>query len=397
MLRKSLLAAAIMSLVLLANLAAPAARAGSSVNLNAIARSVTQIAGVRENQIVLLTSDPTNYPFLEALAIQVRAAGAFPLIQVGSDDLNKRMFNEVPARYDSQSPLLSLALFRMIDTQISVDYGGEQDYDFFARADQNRLAAQSKAFAPALQVFYRLNRRFVDVGNGIFPNRTNARLFRVRQSSLASTFWNAMNSDYSKVQSAAAALRATIARGRTMRVTHPNGTDISFGVRSVQVIVSAGSIPGNCRGVACSAFLPAGDVVFIPVQGTATGKVVFDNTFWGKDLLKRFTATFASGKLTGMSSSSDLTKFKAAYAAGGNGRDAFTFVDLGVNNFVKNIPHSLMLATFAGGSTSLGFGGDLGLGGSNASPFAFSATQPGCTVTVDGRAIITDGKIVAGT
>jgi len=397
MIRKSFVVAGIFSLALLANPTMQSARAGSSVNLNAIARSVTQIAGVRENQIVLLTSDPTNYQFLEDLAIQVRAVGAFPLIQVSNDNLNQRMFNEVPAKYDSQTPLLSFALIRMVDTQINVDYGGEQDYDFFTRVDQNRLAAQAKAAAPASQLFMRLNRRYVDVGNGIFPSKPNAKLFRVRQSTLMATFWSAMHSDYSKVQSTAAAMRAAIASGRTMRVTHPNGTDISFGVRGVQFIVSAGSIPANCRGAACSAFLPAGDIVFVPVQGTATGRMVFDNTFWGKDLLRHYTATFASGKLTGMSSSSDLTKLKAAYAAGGNGRDAFTYVDLGVNNFVKNIPHSLMLATFAGGSTTLGFGGDLGIGGSNASPFGFFATQPGCTVTVDGKAIITDGKTVAGT
>lgn len=382
--------------VLFAGSAVPKARAASSVDLNAVARKVTQVAGVQENQIVLLTSDPTNYQFLEDLAIQVRSAGAFPLIWVTSDNYNERMFSEVPAKYDSQPPLLNSALYRMIDTQINVDYGGEQNFDFFARADQKRLAAQAKAFAPALHIFLGDHKRYVEVGNGIFPSPPNARLYRVSQSTLADTFWTAMNADYSKVQANADALKAAIAGARTMRVTNPNGTALTLGVSGVRFIVSAGHIAAGCMGINCYAGLPAGEVIFIPQPETASGKMVFDTTFWGKDLLKHFTVTFAAGKLVTMSSASDLTKLRLAYAAGGKGRDQFTQVDIGVNDQAQDIPGSLMRASFAGGSTSFGFGGDLGLGGSDASPFTFFATQHGSTVSVDGKTIIKDGKIVAG-
>ena len=208
-----------------------------------MAKSVVQVAQVQEDQIVLLTSDPPNFPFLEDLAVAVRAAGAFPLTWVTSDNYNQRMYSDVPAKYGSQSPLLLLGLYKMIDTQINVDFGGDPDYNFFAAADQNRLAAQSKASAPALQLFLSGHRRYVEVGNGIFPNPP---------------------------------------------------TDISFGVKGTRFIVSAGSIGADCAGVNCYTALPAGDLFVIPVPGTATGKIVFDNTFWGKDDLKGFTATFSA-------------------------------------------------------------------------------------------------------
>ncbi|MBV8343476.1 MAG: aminopeptidase [Candidatus Eremiobacteraeota bacterium] len=373
---------------------APSARADSStVDLNTVAKNVVQIAQVQENQIVLLTSDPTNFPFLEDLAVAVRAAGAFPLIWVTSDNYNQRMYSDVPAKYDSQSPLMLLGLYKMIDTQINVDYGGDQDYNFFAAADQNRLAAQAKANAPALQMFLSGHRHYVEVGNGIFPNPPNAALFGVSQSSLSDAFWTAMNTDYAKVQANADALKSAISAGSTMRVTSPNGTDISFGVKGTRFIVSAGSISANCAGINCYTALPAGDLYVIPLPGTATGKVVFDNTFWGKDNLRGFTATFNAGKLVSMTSSSDMTKVNAAYAAGGGGRDMFSIVDIGVNGAVKDIPNSLMLATFAAGSVSLGFGGDLGFGGTNASAFSFLGTQPGTTVTIDGKPIINNGML----
>lgn len=387
---------ALVSWLLATTLIAPKAQAdSSSVDLNAVAKSVVQVAQVQENQIVLLTSDPANYPFLEDLAVAVRAAGAFPLIWVTSDNYNQRMYSDVPAKYDSQSPALLLGLYKMIDMQINVDFGGDQDYNFFAAADQNRLAAQTKANAPALQMFLSGHRRYVEVGNGIFPNPPNAALFGVNQSALSDAFWTAMNADYSKVQANANALRSAIAAGSTVRVTSPNGTDISFGVKGTRFIVSAGSISADCSGINCYTALPAGDLYVIPVPGTATGKVVFDNTFWGKDDLKGFTATFSAGKLVSMTSSSDMSKMNSAYAAGGDGRDQFSIVDIGVNDAVKDIPGSRMLATFAGGSVSLGFGGDLGFGGTNASAFAFIGTQPGTTVTVDGKPIITNGALAA--
>jgi aminopeptidase len=372
---------------------ASGARADSSPDLNAVAKNVAQIAGVKENQIVLLTSDPTNFPFLEDLAIQIRAAGAFPLIWVTSDEYNRRMYSEVPAKYDSQPPLLTSGLFKMIDTQINVDFGGDQDYDFFARADQARLAAQAKASAPAVQQFTSTNRRFVEIGNGIFPSPPNAALFGVTQTTLSQTFWSAMSADASKVQANAAKVSGAISSGTTMHVTNPNGTDISFGVKGVPVIVSAGTIQPDCKAANCIVLLPAGDVNFIPVAGTANGKIVFDNAFWGKDVLKNLTLTITNGKITAMTSASDLTKLKAAYDAGGNGRDELSVADIGVNDAAKDIPGSAMTASFAGGSISFGFGSNLGLGGSNSSPFVFFATQPGSAVTVDGKPLVTNGAL----
>lgn len=377
-------------------IATPSARADApAVDLNVVAKGVVQVAQVKENEIVVLTSDPANFTFLEDLAVAVRARGAFPLIWVTSDRLNQRLYSEVPAKYDSQAPLLQISLYKMADAWIQVDFGGDQNYDFFAAADQNRLAVQAKAGAPAVQLFLSSHRRFVDVGNGIFPSPPNAALFGVSQTALADAFWTAMNGDEAKIQANAESLQGAIAAASTMRVTNPNGTDISFGVKNSRLIASAGSIREDCTGVHCYTALPAGDLYVMPVAGTATGKIVFDNTFWGKDDLKGFTATFSAGRLVSMTSSSDMTKINAAYAAGGDGRDQFSLIDLGLNDSARDIPGSLMLASFASGSVTLGFGSDAGFGGTNTSAFSFSGVQPGCTVTLDGKTIIANGSIVA--
>ena len=51
--------------------------------------------------------------------------------------------------------------------------------------------------------------------------------------------------------------------------------------------------------------------------------------------------------------------------------------------------------SMAGGYVTLGFGGNLGLGGSSSSPFGFSSDVPNATVTVDGKTIISKGAITS--
>jgi hypothetical protein len=48
--------------------------------------------------------------------------GAFPLITIGSDRVTRRMYTEVPVKYDSQIPELSLKLLSFITAVINVDH-----------------------------------------------------------------------------------------------------------------------------------------------------------------------------------------------------------------------------------------------------------------------------------
>src|SRR5687767_16023102 len=93
-----------LSLLLTAVLALGAtAFAGETMSKNDLAkRLVTQSAGVKEGDHVLIVGGARDLELLEDVAINVRRLGAFPLITVTSDRLNQRMITEVPAKYDTQ-------------------------------------------------------------------------------------------------------------------------------------------------------------------------------------------------------------------------------------------------------------------------------------------------------
>ena len=65
-------------------------------------RIVSQCANIQEGDNVWIYGSVRDMTLLEELAVKTRKTGAFPVIQVGSEQMGWRMFNERPAKYDNQ-------------------------------------------------------------------------------------------------------------------------------------------------------------------------------------------------------------------------------------------------------------------------------------------------------
>jgi aminopeptidase len=85
---------------------APAATTAPAVDLEQVAqRVVTQSAGVKEGDAVLINGRPADAELIEDIAVEVPKAGGFPMVQYGSDRLAKRLLFDVPAKYDTQTDM----------------------------------------------------------------------------------------------------------------------------------------------------------------------------------------------------------------------------------------------------------------------------------------------------
>src|SRR5215207_9639939 len=69
---------------------------------------ITQSARVRPGEFVLLMGGERDLGFLEDMAVAVRQAGAYSLIEYGSPRLARRFYDEVPASMDTLTPQLRL-------------------------------------------------------------------------------------------------------------------------------------------------------------------------------------------------------------------------------------------------------------------------------------------------
>lgn len=381
---------------------ATAAPAGSTVgkaptDLEQLAqRLVTQSAGVKEGDIVLITGRSHDAELIENIAVNVRKAGAFPMVEYSSDRMTKRMFNDVPEKYDSQTDALGLKMAGIVNVTIGVSNNLTED--LLAGADPKRLAARGKAGEPIGKEFLKRNVRTVDVGNGLYPTSWRAKRFGMSEDELAKTFWEGVNIDYAGLQTRGEQVKAILAAGNELHITNPNGTDLKVRVQGRPVLVSDGIIsPEDAQkgGAAVSIYLPAGEVYCSVVPDTAEGKVVHTKDFYqGKDV-DNLTLVFAGGKLTSMTGTGDgFAPLKAEYDAVADERkNLFGFVDLGINPSVKLAASSKVGNWVPAGMITVGAGTNTWAGGDNSVPWGVTVFLAGSTVTLDGKVIIENGQL----
>jgi leucyl aminopeptidase (aminopeptidase T) len=371
-------------------------RAGATgADLEAAARKVVlQCAGITEGEIVLVSGSVRDIEFLENIAVNVRAQGAFPLLTVYSNRLNHRMYADVPARYDSQTPDLDLKLARIITA--AIDVSGSDSLSLMADVSLERMAARGKAYAPVTDLSLKLGTKKVSVGNGLYPTAAVARQYAVSQPELAKQFWNGVNTDYARLAAIGKTVKAMLAAGKEVHITSPNGTDLRLRVEGRPVFVSDGVVSAEdaqAGGAAATVWLPAGEVFLAPVKGTAEGKVVFDHYFVRGSEITGLTLEFKGGVLTSMTAKSGLEPLKQMYDVAGAGRDQFAMIDIGINPDVTMVPGSKLLSYVQAGMITVGLGGNTWAGGDNAVPFGMDGFIPGCTLTVDGKALVEKGKL----
>jgi leucyl aminopeptidase (aminopeptidase T) len=128
-------------------------------------------------------------------------------------------------------------------------------------------------------------------------------------------------------------------------------------------------------------------------NGSANGKIVLDRYLLDGRLIRGLTLVFDRGVLTSMTAANDFSGLKAAYDAAGGAKDRFGYVDIGVNPETRLPVGSGRIVWTAPGSVVIGFGDNRGFGGTNTSDFGFAAQLSGATITVDGKALVSSGRL----
>jgi len=353
---------------------------------------VTQCAGVHEGDLVRISGGVRDAELLENLAVHTRKVGAFPLVTLRSDRMERRMFDDVPKEFDSQTSEFGVRIATMITARIFVDFSESEGA--LAEVPAERIAAKSHANALSWDLMLRRKVRQVYVGNDLYPTEERAKLFGVPQEKLAKIFWDGVNVDYTELQAAGEAVRAALINGKELQITTPSGTNLKMRIEGRPVFVSDGVISdedlqqGNAG---CLVWLPAGEVYVTPIPGTAEGKLVVKQQFFQGKEIQGLTLEFKDGKLVSMTADSGLAPLEEYYAAIGTGKDIFSVVDLGINPNVSLVPNSRMVAWMSAGTITVGIGDNTWAGGENNSPFEFYAHLSGGTLKVDGKVLVKDG------
>ncbi len=356
---------------------------------------VNQCANIKEGEFVLIQGGVRDMELLEDLAANVAKKGGYPLLTVGSDRLDKKFYTEVPATYDSRPPELALKIYGFIDAAIGITYN--EDPNLLSDIPAERFAVISQASAPATDLFISRKIRQVGIGNGLYPTEARAKQFGITFKELSDMFWKGMNVDYLALEATGNSFRKVLEAGNEVHITNPNGTDLKVMITGRKIVVLDGIVSDEDikEGVlATQVYLPAGEVALAPVPGTAEGKIVVTSDFGSGVEVKDLILVFQKGKLVSMTAKSGIERLKELYDAFAEGKDEFSFIDIGINPNVSIIPGSKLACWMPAGMITVGIGNNLYAGGDNKSTFGYNFYIPGSTLTVDGKVLVDGGALV---
>lgn len=353
---------------------------------------VGKTANVKEGDVVEIIGSPADMALMEDVAVAVRVRGAFPLLRVNSDSLAKKMIATVPATWDAQVSTLEMGLAKLVKVMIIIP--PVRDPNLEDALPPERRAALAKADMPANELRLKRGVRMVELGNGFFPTPARAKLLGLGEAELTKIFWDGVSADYTAVEAKAKALKTQLAAGGVVRITHPNGTDLTLKVKGRKVLTSDGIISDadiKAGGANATVWLPAGEVFVAPVPGSIEGKIVDDRMVHEGKELTGVTVEVKKGKITSITATAGWDAVKGRYDVAGPGKNEIGVLDLGINPAIKT---SGKLESWVGaGMVSIGAGNNLWAGGTNKEPFGLVFQLPGTTVTLDGKVMVKDGAL----
>jgi leucyl aminopeptidase (aminopeptidase T) len=357
---------------------------------------LVECARVKEGEIVELSGSPADIELLDALLVEATGLGADTLVLlVPSPDVVRRVLKEMPPKYDARVSPNALKRAEFVDVRIRID--SSDFHGITAGLDPARLATQMQAYFQGEMNFLRNNVRQVTLGNNLYPTEERARRLGLTRDELATLFHAGLNADYRQLQTTGEQVRHVLTSGHTIRITSPEGTDLSLGIAERPVAINDGVLSDDeiqKGGAACDVFLPAGETFVTPVPGTAEGTVVVDPMLWEDTELRGLRLTFKAGKLTGMSAESGLERFKELYDAAHPGKDELTSIGIGINPAVR-LPNSSRAGLYMqAGAINIGIGNNEWIpGGQNNSSFQASFFLKAATASVGGTTLVEKGVL----
>ncbi len=197
-------------------------------------------------------------------------------------------------------------------------------------------------------------------------------------------FLMGLDADYDQIEQACTDVLEQVEAADEIRVTSPQGTDITFGVGDREWMQDTGIVhePGQFSN------LPAGEVFISPE--TADGSVVVDGTMMPHgELDGGQTVEFTVEDGTVTSIEDDGLRAEVEGAGEQVGTDAYNLAELGIgtNIAVSDLVGSVLLDEKAGGTVHIAIGDDHGIGGDVEAPIHLDGILKEPTVFADGSQI----------
>ncbi len=358
-------------------------------------RIVKTSANVKPGDVVVVAGGKHDVALMEALAIEAAKAGGLVTMFLDSDRLERAIFTEVPENYLDQPPTFFAEWLKHINVFIGLP-GVEDAKATFGDVPQERFAKAAKAGQVVTDSLNASGVRGVFIG---YPTQSDAAVNQLDFPTYQKVFWDAVGADYQKISQGGNKLKQMLEGAKTVRVTSPSGTELTFSLGERPIFVDDGIMTQektNSQYVLNrTVSLPSGTVFLAPIETSANGKVVIPRDQCRFKPVTGESFDFKQGRLENYKAETGGKCFAETMAPYSGPKDMFASFQIGLNPAAKIMenPGDYRPGN-AVGLVTIGIGDNQLLGGSNkvaGGGFTFSIVN--ATVAIDGKTVVQDGKL----
>lgn len=357
-----------------------------SVAENIVANCLRIVPG----EVVQLGGGVHNFDFVGALAAAVRRRGAYPELNVTSDDMQLEMLLTVPEEHLRTAPPHRLRWLEDVDAMIVTDSVADP-----TRAEavprERRIAAHAAAQAVERRLF-ELGLRWAYVG---FPTPANASGYPIPFEELQQRFWEAVDIDYETLAVEGAALAAKLERADLVRIVTPSGTDLVFRIQGRPVLVDDGVISDeDIEEGNAAVHLPAGRLLTAPLESSASGTFVADWSWQDSHMFAGLVFEVEDGRVRLVRGDAGMDEFRRRFDNARGDKDRLGAFGIGLNPAVDRFVGYRALDEKRRGAVHLSLGDNRLFGGENVSSFHFDLFLDEPTVYLDDELVVEGGRVL---
>lgn len=362
------------------------------LSVKEIAQKVVQTSlRIGEDDQVLIEGWEHTLDLIESLALECYHVGAVPLIVLVTGKLYEKILQEIPEGYLAKVPQHLLATYDAITAAIWIS--GPKDPKIFFEASPHRVTTffQSSKLIEEKWMARKIRCARLELGV-VTPER--AKIYEVNFEKWLNASKNALTVDYERMINTGRKLANALMDGEEIKITSKAGTALLLSIRDRPVFIQDGIVSDEDieRGFPF-VFLPSGYVAIAPIETSSEGRVVFDapSPLWGK-VIWDLNLKFENGRLVEIAALKNKKVFEKVFEERSGDKDRIGELRIGINNKSEFVGYET-IDPIVEGAVSIGMGNNKHMRGKNESDFMFLGTMKKATLEIDGKVIVSEGKI----
>lgn len=359
-----------------------------------IARSIIRESlRAQPNEPIMIQTARHTVDLATQVALEAYKAGADPAIMLESDDVFYGQFKHLTEEQLRQTSAHCLGIADYVRSYVWL--GGVEDPAPMRRVAKSKWAALFEGEEAHHRKNLEKKQKQVGVGLGL-ATRARAKAYGFNYAAWKRMMEAAIAVNYTSMRRTGEVLSTMLRRPAAVRITADNGTDLGFrlagGTRPPHLDDGVLSDDDLAIGNTTTS-LPAGGIFVAPLEDSANGRFVSDVPVpQVGTLVEGLSWTFKDGRAVDFTAKKNLNNAQLNFETATGPKDRIGSFGIGLNS--KIVPGYLD-SFYAQGAVTIGIGDNRDLGGSNESSYGFSAFQGHATVTIDGKPVVEEGRLVA--